>query len=472
MPAAAPGAAGSPVAEETSGTGLVRGLSTLDGTLLTIGSIVGTGIFLTTSDMARVLPHPGLILLVWLAGGLLTLAGALTYGELGAMYPRAGGLYHFVREAYGPLWGFLYGWTAFLVIMSGGIAAIGVAFGEYLGSFLPFFGTGNILASVPLGGWTWTLSGGQVAAVGAIVVLTGVNHLGLKEGAWVQNALTVLKIGAIVGLGALGLLAPAQTAPRLLAPVGGIPGGLLAAFGVAMIAALWTYDGWYGLTCSAGEMRNPGRSLPLGLILGTLVVTAMYLLLNLVYLRALPIPEMAGTPRVAEAAAAALFGPTGARIVSAVVLVSAFGCLSATILYSSRIYLPMAEDGLFFRSLARVHPRYRTPVACLWAQSGWSALLALSGTYSQLYTYVIFASVVFHAMTAAAVFLLRRRRPDHPRPYKAWGYPVVPALFILACLLLIGNTLVESPVESFWGLGVVALGLPAYVLFRRSSQSS
>lgn len=463
VPAAVPGADDSPV-----GTGLVRGLSTLDGALLTIGSVVGTGIFLTTSDMARVLPHPGLILLVWLAGGLLTLAGALTYGELGTMFPRAGGLYHFVKEAYGPLWGFLYGWTAFLVIMSGGIAAIGVAFGEYLGSFLPFFSPGNVLGSMPLGGWTWTLSGGQVAAVGAIVVLTAVNHLGLKEGAWVQNVLTVLKIGAILGLGALGLLVPAQAAPRLLAPVGGVPGGLLAAFGVAMIAALWTYDGWYGLTCSAGEMRNPGRSLPLGLILGTLVVTVMYLLLNLAYLRALPVSAMAGAPRVAEAAAAALFGPAGARIVSLVVLVSAFGCLSATILYSSRIYLPMAEDGLFFRSLARVHPRYRTPVASLWAQSGWSALLALSGTYSQLYTYVIFASVVFHAMTAAAVFILRRRRPDHPRPYRAWGYPVVPALFILACLLLIGNTLKESPVESLWGLGFVALGLPAYALFRRS----
>jgi APA family basic amino acid/polyamine antiporter len=455
-------------AETTGSSGLVRGLSTVDGALLTVGSIVGTGIFLTTSDMARVLPHPGLILLVWLAGGLLTLAGALTYGELGAMFPRAGGLYHYVKEAYGPLWGFLYGWTAFLVIMSGGIAAIAVAFGEYLGSFLPFFSTGNVLLSIPLGAWTWTLSGGQVAAVGAIVVLTAVNHLGLKEGAWVQNVLTVLKIGAIVAIGALGLLVRAPAHTVFSAPAGSIPGGLLAAFGVAMIAALWTYDGWYGLTCSAGEMRDPGRGLPLGLILGTLVVTAMYLLLNLAYLRALPIPEMAASPRVAEAAAGALFGATGARLVSLVVLVSAFGCLSATILYSSRIYLPMAEDGLFFRSLARVHPRYRTPVPSLWAQSGWSALLALSGTYSQLYTYVIFASVVFHAMTAAAVFLLRRRLPDHPRPYRTWGYPVVPALFILACLLLIGNTLKESPVESFWGLGFVALGLPAYALFRRA----
>lgn len=447
---------------------LVRGLGTWDGALLTIGSIVGTGIFLTTSDMARVLPHSGLILLVWLAGGLLTLAGALTYGELGAMFPRAGGLYHYVKEAYGPLWGFLYGWTAFLVIMSGGIAALGVAFGEYLGSFVPFFSTGNVLASVPAGSWTWTLSGGQIAAALAILFLTAVNHLGLKEGAWVQNALTVLKIGAIGILAVLGLVVRAPVAPDFYGPAGSIPGGLLAAFGVAMIAALWTYDGWYGLTCSAGEMRDPGRSLPRGLILGTAAVTLLYLLLNLVYARALTLPAMADSPRIAETAAEVLFGSGAARIVSAVVLVSTFGCISSTILYSSRIYLPMAEDGLFFRSLARVHPRRRTPVASLWAQSAWAVVLTLSGTYSQLYTYVIFASVVFHAMTAAAVFVFRRRLPDYPRPYRTWGYPLVPALFILACLLLIGNTLKESPVESLAGLGIVALGLPAYAMFRRA----
>jgi len=449
---------------------LVRGLGTWDGALLTIGSIVGTGIFLTTADMARVLPHPGLILLVWLAGGLLTLAGALTYGELGAMYPRAGGLYHFVKEAYGPLPGFLYGWTAFLVIMSGGIAALGVAFGEYLGSFLPFFATTNILASVPLGSWTWTLSGGQVAAVIAILVLTAINHLGLKEGAWVQNVLTVAKIGAIAAFIGLGLFVTAPATPDFFGPVPAVPQGLLAAFGVAMIAALWTYDGWYGLTCAAGEMRDPGRSLPRGLILGTLAVTVLYLLINVAYARALPIEAMAGTARIGEAAAAALFGPGAARLVSFAVLVSTFGCLSSTILYSSRIYLPMAEDGLFFRSLARVHPRYRTPVPSLWAQTAWALVLTLSGTYSQLYTYVIFASVVFHAATAAAVFVLRRSRPDFPRPYRTWGYPVVPALFILGCLLLIGNTLAESPVESLIGLGIVALGLPAYALLRRSGQ--
>ena len=456
-------------APQPPGPTLVRGLTTWDGALLTIGSVVGTGIFITTSDMARVLPHPGLILLVWLAGGLLTLAGALTYAELGAMFPRAGGLYHYVKEAYGPLWGFLYGWTAFLVIMSGGIAALGVAFGEYLGSFLPFFSTRHVLLSVPVGSWSWTLSGGQVAAVLAILFLTAVNHFGLKEGAGVQNALTVLKIGSIVAFVALGLFVPARVEPHLTGPVGAVPGGLLAAFGVAMIAALWTYDGWYGLTCSAGEMRDPGRSLPRGLILGTAAVMLLYLLLNLVYERALSVPAMAGTPRIAETAAAVLFGPGAARLISLAVLISTFGCISSTILYTSRIYLPMAEDGLFFRSLARIHPHYRTPVPSLWAQTAWAVVLTVSGTYSQLYTYVVFASVVFHALTAVAVFVFRRRLPEAPRPYRTWGYPVVPALFILACLLLIGNTLQASPRESLIGLALVALGLPAYALFRRSS---
>jgi APA family basic amino acid/polyamine antiporter len=453
--------------EPKGSAALVRGLGTWDGALLTVGSIVGTGIFITTADMARVLPHPGLILLVWLAGGLLTLAGALTYGELGAMYPRAGGLYHYIREAYGPLWGFLYGWTAFLVIMSGGIAALGVAFGEYLGSFLPFFSTGNVLLAVPLGSWTWKVSGGQMAAALAILALTAVNHLGLKEGAWVQNALTVIKIGSIALFAALGLLAPAKVVPDLYGPAAHVPGGLLAAFGISMIAALWTYDGWYGLTCSAGEVRDPGRNLPRGLIFGTAAVVLLYMLLNLVYVRTLDMAAMAATPRIAETAAAVLFGPGAARLISLAVLISTFGCLSSTILYSSRIYLPMAEDGLFFRSLARVDPRRRTPVACLWAQTAWALVLTFSGSYSQLYTYVVFASVIFHAMIAAAVFILRRRRPDLPRPYRTWGYPVVPALFILACLLLIGNTLKESPVESLLGLGLVALGLPAYVVFRR-----
>ncbi len=451
---------------------LVRGMGAWGATLLTVGSILGTGIFLTPSDIAQALPHAGWILLVWVAGGLLTVAGALAYAELGAMFPEAGGLYHFLKEAYGPLPGFLFGWASFWIMMSGGIAALAVGFGEYLGRFLPWFASDHLLFALPLGPWTWKLFGGQVAAVLAIALLTGVNHFGLKEGAGLQNFLTVLKIGSLLALAGVGLLVPARAVNAWTAPLPhGLTtaGGLASAFGVAMIAVLWTFDGWYGLTCSAGEVREPGKNLPRGLIAGTWIVTLLYLAVHLAYFRALPVAAMAGKPRIAEAAAQSLFGPAGGWLISAAVLVSIFGCLSATILYSSRIYVPMAADGLFFPALARIHERYRTPVTSLWTQSGWSVLLALSGSFEQLYTYVIFITFIFHAGTAAAVFVLRRQRPDAPRPYRTWGFPVVPALFIGACLLIVGNTLAEKPTESLWGLGLLALGLPAYLWFRRQT---
>jgi APA family basic amino acid/polyamine antiporter len=459
-------AASKPAARDAAGEpapGLLRALSAWDGALITIGSVVGTGIFLTTSDMARVLPHPGLILLVWVVGGLLTLAGALSYAELGALYPQSGGLYHFLKEAYGPIWGFLYGWASFLVIMSGGIAALAVGFGEYLGSFFPWLSTSHVIVSVPVGSWRWTLNGGQVAGVAAILVLTVVNQLGVKEGAWVQNGLTILKLGAIVAF-LVAALASSAPAPPLRAP---LPPDALAAFGVAMIAALWTYDGWYGLTFNAGEIKDPARNLPLGIILGNACVVALYLLLNLVYVRTLGIEEIAANPRVAEAAASVLLGPVGTRLLSAAVVVSTFGCLGATILYSSRLYQPMAANGVFFPSLAQIHPRYRTPVRSLWAQSAWAMVLTVSGTYDQLYTYVVFAGILFHTATGAAVFVLRRTRPTAPRPYRVWGYPVVPALFILSSLVLVANTLWARPRESVLGLLLVALGLPAYAYWRR-----
>jgi APA family basic amino acid/polyamine antiporter len=463
---AAAGGAPQPAAPEAGG--LRRVLGAWDAALITIGAVIGTGIFITSADIARGLPHGGLLLLVWLVGGLLTLAGALTYAELGVLYPDAGGIYTFLKEAYGPVWGFLYGWAAFLVIMAGGIAALAVAFGIYLGSFFPFFAIDHVLLRAPLpallGGGEWTFSGGQLAAVGAIVVLTAINVLGVREGALFQNLLTVLKVAAIAAFAVVGFLVPARATAALAAPLPET--GILAAFGVGMIAALWTYDGWYGATFSAGEMRNPKRDLPLGLIAGTGIIMALYLGLNAVYLRALPLDAMAATPRIGETAAAALFGAGGARLVSAAVVVSTFGCLSATILYSPRIYLAMARDGLFFRSLAAVHPRFRTPARSLWAQSGWAIVLTASGTYEQLYTYVVFAAVLFHVATGAAVFALRRKRPGAPRPYRVWGYPWVPALFIAASLALVGNTLWEKPVESLWGLGLVALGLPAYAWWR------
>lgn len=444
--------------------GLECGLGMMDGALVTVGSVLGTAIFITPADVARALPEPGLILLAWLLGGALTLAGALTYAELGALFPRAGGQYEFLKEAYGRFWGFLFGWVAFLVIMGGGIAAIAVGFGEYLGAFFPFFSTGHVLLTVPLGRFSHSVNGGQLAGALAIGFLTAVNYVGLRAGTSVQNAVTVAKLGSLLGLAGLGLVSAVPATPAVTHPPPA--GGLLAGFGVAMIAIFWAYDGWYGMTNLAGEMRRPEKDLPRGLLLGTLAVTLLYLLLNVVYLRALPLDTMAASPRIAETAAAALFGPRGARLLTAAVLVSAFGCLSATILFAARIYLPMAQDRVFFPALARIHPRYRTPSASLLAQGAWSVLLAFSGSYDQLYTFAIFAVVLFHVATGAAVFVLRRTRPDAPRPYSTFGYPVVPAVFILSCLALLLNTLVERPFESLVGLGILALGIPAYLGWR------
>jgi len=452
------------------GPGLLRRLGAWDGALITVGAMLGSGIFLTTSDIARRMPHAGLILVLWTAGGLLTLAGALTYAELGTMYPRAGGQYHFLKEAYGRLWGFLFGWTSFFVIMTGGLATIAVGFGEYLGAFLPFFSTRHVLARAPLGPWTWTLTGGQLGGALALAVLTAVNYAGLKHGALVQNVATGLKVALLLGLAGVGLVVPAAATPDLFAPLPA--SGLVAGLGLGMVAVLWTFDGWYVLTFSAGEMRAPERTIPRGLVTGVLGVAALYLVINWVYLRALPPARIGETARVAEAAAGSLFGAGGARVVSLAVLLATFGCLASNVLCCARIYLPMAEDGLFFRSLTRIHPRYHTPSASLLAQGAWGCTLALSGTFEQLYTCVVFAGVLFHAATGASVFVLRRTRPDVPRPYRAWGYPFVPAAFVAACLLLVGTTLAQAPGESLVGLGLVATGLPAYAFWQRRWQAS
>ena len=443
---------------------LDRALGPWDGALITIGAVLGTAIFLTPADIARALPHPGLILTVWLAGGLLTLAGALTYAEMGAMFPKAGGMYHFLKEAYGPLAGFLFGWGSFFVIMSGGIAALAAGFGEYLGAFLPFFSTKNVLLTVALGSGRWSLTGGGIAGVLAIALLTAVNFAGVREGAWVQNLVTVVKLAALAALAGVGLFASAPAHPNLAAP---LPASVLAPFGVAMISVLWAYDGWYCFALSAGEARDPGRTIPRGLIAGTLALIAIYGVINFVYLRALPISELAQSPRAGEAAALALFGPLAAKLASAAILVSIFGCLSANILTCSRIYQPMAEDGLFFRSLAKIHPRGHVPAASLAAQGAWAGVLVLSGTFEQLYTYVIFVEVLFFAATGAAIYVLRRKMPEAPRPYRTWGYPWVPALFVASSFLLTMNTLLERPVEALIGLGLLVLGLPAYARWRR-----
>jgi len=352
------------------------------------------------------------------------------------------------------------------VIMSGGIAALAAGFGEYLGAFLPFFSPKNVLFSVAAGGLRWNLTGGGVAGVLAIAFLTGVNFAGVREGAWIQNLVTIVKLGALAALAGVGLFVKAPAHPDFAAP---LPAAVLAPFGVAMISVLWAYDGWYCFALSAGEARDPGRTIPRGLIAGTVALIVIYGVINLVYLRALPISELAQSPRAGEAAAQALFGPAAAKLTSAAILVSIFGCLSANILTCSRIYQPMAEDGLFFQGLARVHPRSRVPSASLAAQGAWASILVVSGTFEQLYTYVIFVEVLFFTATGAAIYVLRRTHAATPRPYRAWGYPWVPALFVLCSLVLTANTLLERPTESLIGLGLLALGLPAYASWRRRS---
>jgi APA family basic amino acid/polyamine antiporter len=401
---------------------------------------------------------------VWLVGGALTLAGALVYAELGALYPRAGGLYHFVREAWGRLPAFLYGWTCLLVIMTGGIAAIAVGFGEYLGALVPAFSSAR--TAFTLG--PWSVSGAQLAAALAIVLLTALNHLGVRPGARVQNVFTLSKLAAIAALVAFGLAAAGPAAvPAAAAEPPAHPGFLGPALGLALVAALWTYDGWYALTFAAGEMRAPARDLPRALAAGVAVVVAVYLLLNAVYLRALPLEVLARTPRAAEAAAGVLLGARGARLVTLAVIVSSFGCLAATVLYAARIYAPMAEDGVFPRRFARIHPRWRTPVAALWLQCVWAVALALTGGYTALFTYVTFGSLLFHLLGGLAHFRLRAARPEAPRPYRTHGTPWVPALFVGATLLLAIGSLASAPRESLLGLLAIAAGLPAYAWWRR-----
>jgi len=462
-------AAGRPVVDDEPAPPaptLVRSLGAVDGALITIGASVGSGIFLTTGDIARLCPQPSLILGLWAAGGLFALAGALAYAELGAMFPRAGGQYQFLKEAYGPLWGFLFGWTSFLVIMTGGVAAIAVGFGEYLGAFVPSLGSGVELLSLKLPGVRWTVTGPQLTAAVSVLALTAVNWLGVREGALVQNIATGLKFGALVVLVGIGLAAPAPVAPAWGAPLP--PGSFVAALGLGLVAVLWTYDGWYVLTFSAGEMRRPERTLPRGLVLGVAAVAMLYLAINWVYLRTLDVPTLARTSRVGEGAAAALLGPGAARAVTLVILLSMFGCLAANVLCCARIYLPMAEDGLFFRRLARIHPGHRTPSASLLAQGVLAAAIALSGTYAELYTTVVFAGVLFHAATAAAVFVLRRTRPDAERPFRAWGYPWTTGAFVVVCLVVASVTLAQAPVRSVLGLGLIAAGLPAYAFWSRT----
>lgn len=448
----------------------LRRLGLLDTSFLVIGAVVGSGIFMTPGLIAAGLPSPGLLLTVWLAGGLVTLCGALSFAELGAMYPQAGGQYVYLREAYGPSAAFLFGWAFFGFIMCGGLAALAVAFAEFLGSFVPALSTGRVLLQVGTAGVSYSLSAGQVVAAGAILGLTFLNTFGIRSGTAVQNLLTVFRLGTVAALVGLGVLFGAKSGGANFHPL--FPPGpgfaaVLKPLGLALVAVFWTYDGWYAVNCTAEEIRDPERTIPRGLTLGVVTVTAVYVLVNFVYLLALPLERIKGVVRVGELAASALFGDGGAALFSALVMVSVFGCLNANIIFGPRVFYAMARDGAFFRTMGRLGRRSRVPTGALWGQAVWSAILCLSGTYQSLYEYMVFALLLFFAATGLAVFVLRRRRPEKARPYKTWGYPVVPLLFILMCLAVFLSIVVSQPLKSLAGAGLLLAGWPAYLLWRR-----
>jgi APA family basic amino acid/polyamine antiporter len=430
--------------------------------------------------VASLLPTPGLLILGWIAGGIISFAGALVFAELGAALPRAGGQYVFLREAYGDLIGFLYGWTLFAVIHTGSLAALAVGYAEYFGYFVPALGTDRVLASIPLPGGALAISAGQINAVFVIVLLSVINFFGVREGSFFQGMVTVVKIGSFaafmvlgvaLGRGSLGYFTPLfAAAPPSVAAAGGAgsaPG--IGGFILAMVAMLWAYEGWNNITFTAGEIRDPQRNLPRSLVLGMAAITLVYVGMNLLYVYAMPVTEMTATPRIGEAAAERLFGTAGSSLMSLAILVSVFGCISATVISGPRVFYAMAKDGLFFRRIAEVHPRHRTPARAIVWQGVWSSLLCLSGTYGQLITFVIFAAVLFYALAGASVIVLRRRHPEWPRPYRTWGYPVTPLLYVGVCCLVLLNTLVEQPAESGWGLAILATGLPAYLFWKRRS---
>ena len=483
-------------------------------TAIVMGSMIGSGIFIVSADMSRALGSPALLIAAWLVTAVMTVIGALSYGELAAMMPKAGGQYVYLREALGPLWGFLYGWTLFLVIQTGTIAAVGVAFGKFLGVFFPsvsaerwLWHIGHVPAwhvgPMVLGNMEIGLNTANLSAIVVITSLTLLNMLGVRMGAAVQNVFTSAKVLALAAVVLVGIFA--RNAAALAANFGtgwhrfwagagwhtshavvvGVGGptayvGLLTIVAVVQVGSLFSADAWNNVTFTAGEIRNPKRNLPLSLAIGTGVVLLLYVLCNFVYLSVLPMMgdpaagtivgrgiQFASEDRVATAVMQSAFAGYGAKLMAAAILISTFGCVNGMLLAGARVYYAMSRDGLFFKSVGKLSERSKTPVNSLWVQWAWTCLLCLSGSYGQLLDYVIFAVLIFYILTIAGLFILRRTRPDAVRPYRAFGYPVLPALYIVMASWICLVLLRYKPQYTWPGLAIVLLGVPVYLIWKR-----
>jgi len=487
-------------AERAGAGALVRSLGLLDATMIVIGSMVGSGIFIVSADISRQVHSPGLFLIVWLVTGAMTVIGALCYGELAAAMPAAGGQYVYLREAFGPLWGFLYGWTMLLIIQTATIAAVAIAFAKFTGVLIPWFSSATWLWQIgtfgpyrlwfgEMGPYTVGLNTQNLLAILSIIVLTWVNLRGIRTGALVQNVLTLTKTGALVGVIVLGVVFATDTA--LTANFGHFwepaqPGtgradwvGLLTMIGVAMVGSLFAADAWNNVTFVAGEVRDPERNLPRSLALGTGLVIAIYLLANLAYLCVLPLRgapdgatalergiQFAAEDRVATAVAEVVLGHSGGVLMAIAVMISTFGCNNGLILAGARIYYAMAKDRMFFTSVGALN-RHLAPSLALLVQGAWASVLCLSGTYGQLLDFLIFSVLLFYILTIGGIFVLRRTRPGMARPYRTWGYPVLPALYIVMALFIEVQLLRYKPQYTWPGLLLVLLGIPVYWVWKK-----
>ena len=441
----------------------------MSSTTLVMGSMIGSGVFIVAADISRQVQSPGLLIMTWLVTAALTLTAALSYGELAAAMPHAGGQYIYLREAFGPMYGFLYGWTLFMVIQTGTIAAVAVAFAKYAGVFFPWISGQHYL----LGAGKIGVTTQQLVAILMIVFLTWLNTRGIRTGAMVQNVFTIAKIGALLGLVGIGFLV-GRNAEAVASNFNGFWRNTTLGFetvrlvGVAMVGSLFSSDAWNNVTFTAGEVRNPRRNLPLSLGLGVLIVSALYIASQFVYLNVLTFPEIqhADQDRVATAAALKMLGPIAVQVMAAAIMISTFGCTNGLVLSGARVYYAMAKDKLFFRRAGELDPVHHAPVFSLGVQCIWAVLLTLSGSYNDLLDYVIFAVLLFYILTIAGLFVLRRTQPNLDRPYKAFGYPALPAAYMAAAGLIEVLLLVYKPNYTWPGLIIVLLGLPVYFIWR------